>query len=587
MKFRNYEALVKANRHHLIESYVKQYGEQSRDFIKEKFNQIKYCFYENPRKLKEYIEVRSVDLGRRFTIDIIKQIGLDVSKVYIDKDGNLTSEDEYVSSFIKAFFPNKGIIGFTEDDNGIFSFLPKYDEETQFNLYKRGIVFQQLGHIDNVSDIKDFIKTNKYRTLMEIIKLILPLAKKYRLMIDSELSEIRDYAIELEEKEREVVYKYLELLADECKVFLSEEDKELIREKKGIQLRDLKSIDFICDRDTLFGEKAFNTELPFEPGLLEYFLPEYSERLKNSDNDEEKENILFKRLEYLRRIGLNLEELSLSKDILLNEDWYEIYGIGEYLPKKIVLEKLKDIREKYQMQCMKSLAPLYVINKYEFKEDALDNKAIIRLLFLNKPEYVCRCITDKGDVKDLTVLISPLDGNYKVLDVTLDHEIRHGLEYSAEMITMDYDFASIQAGTDIELLKAGLNFSFYIDGDSIGHSNLRINEIMTQKLSLESTRDRYERGIYILTDSSFATLKYTSNYDFFIPNFDFVFNEEMQNLLLQSKLSRKDSFPIYSAIPQEVLTQIDEVIMDNSPEAKERLREIRDSLYPEAPEVKM
>lgn len=346
MKFRNYEALVKANRHHLIESYVKQYGEQSRDFIKEKFNQIKYCFYENPRKLKEYIEVRSVDLGRRFTIDIIKQIGLDVSKVYIDKDGNLTSEDEYVSSFIKAFFPNKGIIGFTEDDNGIFSFLPKYDEETQFNLYKRGIVFQQLGHIDNVSDIKNFIKTNKYRTLMEIIKLILPLAKKYRLMIDSELSEIRDYAIELEEKEREVVYKYLELLADECKVFLSEEDKELIREKKGIQLRDLKSIDFICDRDTLFGEKAFNTELPFEPGLLEYFLPEYSERLKNSDSDEEKENILFKRLEYLRRIGLNLEELNLSKDILLNEDWYEIYGIGEYLPKKNCLREIKRYKRK-------------------------------------------------------------------------------------------------------------------------------------------------------------------------------------------------------------------------------------------------
>lgn len=95
------------------------------------------------------------------------------------------------------------------------------------------------------------------------------------------------------------------------------------------------------------------------------------------------------------------------------------------------------------------------------------------------------------------------------------------------------------------------------------------------------------KEVYILTDSSFATLKYTSNYDFFIPNFDFVFNEEMQNLLLQSKLSRKDSFPIYSAIPQEVLTQIDEVIMDNSPEAKERLREIRESLYPEAPEVKM
>ncbi len=587
MKFRNYDTLIKLNRHHLIESYVRQYGEHNRELITEKFNQIKFCFYENPRKLKEYIEVRSTDLGRKYTRDLIKQIGLDVSKVYVDNEGNLTSDDEEIRFFIKAFFPNKGIINFTEEDLGIYSFLSKYDEDTEFNLYKKGIVFQQLGHIENVRDIKAFVKTDKYKTLMEIINLILPLANRYRNIINSELVELRDYTKELEQKERDIVYKYADLFVSECKMFLSEEDKNMILDNPYLRIKDLKTIDFICDRDTLFGDKAFNSELPFEPGLLEYFLPEYTRELINSEDELRKETILFKRLEYLRRIGIDIDSLNISSGELETTDWYQIPGVRERLPKPVMIERLKDIREKYQMQCMKKLAPLYVINNYKFKDDALDNKAIIRLMFLNKPEYVCRCITDKGNVQDLTVLMSPLDGNYKVLDVTLDHEIRHGLEYSAEMITIDYDFASISAGTDIELLKAGLNFSFYIDGDSIGHSNLRINEIMTQKLSLESTRERYERGIYILTDSEYATLKYTSNYDFFIPNFDFIFNDEMQDLLLRSRLSRKDVFPIYSAIPQEILTQIDNVIMDNSPEAKERLREIRDGLYPESPVVKM
>lgn len=586
MIFKNYDALIRFNRQHLIDSYVRQYGEHNRALIKEKFNQIKFCFYENPRKLREYIEVRATDLGRRFTLDLIKKVNLDVSKVYVDNDGNLTSDDEKIRSFITAFFPQKGIINFPDNDLGIYSFLPKYSEDTDFNLFKKGIIFQQLGHIENVRDIREFIKTDRYKKLIKIINSILPLANKYRRIINAELGEIRDYALALEKKEKETVYNYLELLVNDCKIFLSEEDKTLLLEDPKTELKNIQSIDFICDRDTLFGEKAFKTELPFEPGLLEYFLPEYSDILTSGEDEKQKETIMFKRLEYLRRIGINIDELNIQHEVLLTEDWYKIPGIGDRLPKLSMIGRLKDFREKYQIQCMKKLASLYVVNNYEFKEDALDNKAIIRLLFLNKPEYVCRCITDKGNVQDLTVLISPLDGNYKVLDVTLDHEIRHGLEYSAEMITLENDLAGVPAGTELELLKAGLNFSFYIDGDSVGHSNLRINEIMTQKLSLESTRERYDRNIYILTSPEDATLRYTSNYDFFIPNFDFIFNEEMQDLLLQSRLSKKDSFPIYSAIPQEILTQIDNVIMDNSPEAKERLKEIREGLYPEAPNVK-
>jgi len=140
MIFKNYDALIRFNRQHLIDSYVRQYGEHNRALIKEKFNQIKFCFYENPRKLREYIEVRATDLGRRFTLDLIKKVNLDVSKVYVDNDGNLTSDDEKIRSFITAFFPQKGIINFPDNDLGIYSFLPKYSEDTDFNLFKKGIL---------------------------------------------------------------------------------------------------------------------------------------------------------------------------------------------------------------------------------------------------------------------------------------------------------------------------------------------------------------------------------------------------------------------------------------------------------------
>lgn len=585
--FRNYDRLISLNRHHLIESYIRQYGEENRELIKEKFSQIKLCFYENPRKLREYIETRAADLGRRFTYRIIKEIGLDITKVYVDEDGILTSDEEELRNLIEAFFPRQGIINYDDRDDGIFSFFDKYDEETEFNLFRKGIVLQKLGHIDKLSDIKSFIKTDKYKYLREIINLILPLAENYRKIIFSELEEIKGYLLELEKEEKSIVYKYFDLFVSESKTLLSEGDKNLIRIEPNIDLKELKSVDFICDRESIYGDTAFKTEMPFEPGLLEYFLPNYSAILGGAAKMEDKELIIAKRLEYLKRVGVDITSIGVSQEELFIKDWYQIPGIVENIPKCSMIERLKETREKYQLQCLKKLAPLYVINNYQFKENALDSKEIRRILFLNTGEYVCRCVTDNGNVQDLTVFISPLDGNYKVLDVTLDHEIRHGIEYSAEIIHLPYGIGGIEKGAPLEMLKAGLNFSFYIDGDRAGHSNLRINEVMIQKLSLESTKDRYDRGIYILTDSEDAVLKYTSNYDAYIPNFDFVFTPEMQKLLLKSRLTRKEIFPIYSMIPQEVLTEIDNVIMDNSPEAREELTRIKATLTEEEPSIKM
>lgn len=568
MKFKDYDEILKLNRHHLIESYVKQYGEENRDLIIERFDKIKFCFYENPRKLREYVDTKAIKLGRKFTIEMLKKLGLDSSSTYVNENGELTSKNNQIRDLLKSIFPRKGIINLSGDD-GIFSFLPSYDENTEFNLLKKGIVLKSLGQIKELSETKNFIKTDNYKEIKDILIKILSLASNYRMQMRNELNEILQYASDLENKERSIVSKHLEKFINECKEFLNEEDQN------NLSLYP-KSLDYICDRNSAYGPELFKINMPFEPGLLEYFLDEYTEALKNSTDLEKKEQILTRRLEYLKRIGFDILNLNLSRDELLTKDWYEIKELK--LPSQEKIQQLKKIREKYQISCMKELASLYPINDYQFKEDALSSKEMQRFLFTNNSEYICRCITNNGNVEELTVFISPIDANYSVLDVTLDHEIRHGLEYSSEMVTLPNDFATIKAGTPIELLKSGLNFSFYIDGDMIGHSNLNINEIMTQKLSKESTEDRYRRGIYILTPKEEATLKYTSDYDQYIPNFDAVFTKEMQEVLIQSKFNKNGNFPILGLIPQEVLTRINDLIIDNSPASQDELNEIKENL---------
>ena len=70
METNNWEETVRKNRNALIENYVEDYGETTRNQITTSFNSIKFCFFETPKLLKECIDEKNPNLFARWHIII-------------------------------------------------------------------------------------------------------------------------------------------------------------------------------------------------------------------------------------------------------------------------------------------------------------------------------------------------------------------------------------------------------------------------------------------------------------------------------------------------------------------------------------
>ena len=87
------------------------------------------------------------------------------------------------------------------------------------------------------------------------------------------------------------------------------------------------------------------------------------------------------------------------------------------------------------------------------------------------------------------ICISPLNGDYSLFDIALDHELRHAIEMSIKKKKNSY---LIKMGTDI----SEVDFNF----DSLKSDFTNYNERVTQKLSIEACRERWMKGQFIFSD---------------------------------------------------------------------------------------
>lgn len=567
MKFLDYDRIIRQNRQILIDSYVEQYGEENREIIEKRFDQLKFCFFENPKKIRDYINIKSARMGRKMTLELFKRIGMDSSQIQVNSTGGFTSSNPEIKKMLEAFFPDTGYITYSNSQRGIFCFLDKYDEDSPFNLMHKALVLQSLGHIENLSDVQSFLKSEEYKAVKEVIDIILRIAEEYRQVLVETFDEVEQYARLLERQERDVLASERKNYLTNCIPYMTSKDRILLSES-DVSIESLAS-------SKLFAETNHEGTL-LCPGLLEYFLPEYSTILQNSSDTEKKELIRQKRLKCLSILGINID--SLSEEELENPNWHLLPGVFGVLPSLDTIYKLKEDRESYQKRILETVAQMYVINNYNVDENTLSNDALKDIIFGATGRYGCRCQTENGEIKSLTIFISPLDGGYDLLDIILDHEIRHGLEYSARLVTLEEEIVGLPAGTVIEELKTGLEIKLFIGDVAIGGSNKNINEVMTQMMSIESTKKRYDRGIYILTNPEEAHIENTSDYDPFISNFNLAFPEFVQRQMIRCRLTSRTLDPVYQNISQDMLSYVNSVIRSNDPEVEKRLQAIGESL---------
>ena len=87
MEFLDYEKIIRDNYPIMIESYVKQYGEEYREHITSVLNRAKYCIFESPLTISEYVKRKINEDFMKAILDSYVCLGIDISNIKIDEEG--------------------------------------------------------------------------------------------------------------------------------------------------------------------------------------------------------------------------------------------------------------------------------------------------------------------------------------------------------------------------------------------------------------------------------------------------------------------------------------------------------------------
>lgn len=559
--FSDCEGAIHRKKNVLINSYVKQYGDDYQSFMEKKFEEIDWCVFENPRRIQEYIDAKSVQLGKNLTFQVLKKLKLPTDSLQLNSDHKLVSADPTIQHILDAFFPGAGYICDENINQGIFCFAQSFDDAE--SLDKKAIVLKELNIIQDLDEMNQFVQTNQYEEVSSTIKALLKDALAVKKDLERSFTTLREYSKFLSERENAIVHSEDLKYINECKRFI-------LDNYPSLPIKQFNQIKFFRAPTDLENPK----ELPLAPGLLEYFLPDYTEKLQTSASKEEKDMICAKRWEYLNSIGIYQGDFNFSDDVFYKKDWYTIPKLSDYLPDMKMVQSLRELRKSRQDICMDTLIQSYIINDFELPKRGIDD-SLKEMFFFGSKHPVDSCNSYLGNSKKIPVFICPMDANYASVDFTIDRQVRQVMETFVQLIVMENQVPFLEKGTVLEEVKNGISVSFYDSDQMIGKCNSHINEIHAQKLSIESTLERYENGDYLLVPPDEAKLENTSYYDQFISNFDLVFPKEFQKEMLQSRMYPVAHFmPLYNFLNQNTLSMIDQNIMSNSAESKTILQKI-------------
>ncbi len=545
----------------LIDSYVKQYGEEYRDRITNVVNDTSFVFYINPEE-KDYLDDFVCDkLEVIMTFEFLKRIGFrsDDLKTKPNSD-TLCFMDDNVNLLLKSFFDNTHfncIDDFRNGRCGIFSFLDYNDlaRKEEINLLnERMHVFNSLGLINILEkDYYEFSKSSLYFKLVNFYRKIALIADKYAKMIEYRYSYIKNLYEDIYSKNIGVKRKYVREMVLELKDFLSISDQEYILNNPDFKLEDLNSIDLIVDDDCL-GD-TYNS---FGVGSLEVFSDIFDRELLDDNADNyDKEAIIEERCNYLRGCGVCVP--GNANIFLLNKIMEEN---KELLPSLETILKIQETRSKYEDLYVKEAVVNMII---ESDKDTIIVDDVEDMFDVASGSYCSFFPLSLDCDYDITIFINPMC-SYQLIDLDhiIDHELRHAIESNLYMERV----LTSKCGNKIAYYDANNEYS------DIEHFRM-FNEVCTDKLTLMSCKDRWNNGEFIFSpmvynEEYFGFCDVGSGYAEWFDNLDILLGEYSEHVFATRMEETNERF--YKLLSFEEWLDVDKLICDDSLEAREKLK---------------
>lgn len=554
MKFLDYEQIIRSNYPILIDSYVEQYGEEYREHIEKVLNKVKFCIFETPLNINNYVKTKIKEDFFKAILDGYIYLNIDISGIRIDEDG-LVFSDKKIENLTNIFFP---VIDVYEKvrTRGLFTFNDEFDNFDLDNpVFKERIdVLEKLNLKDKNILTEEYIKSEEYDYYCYILRGALSVFIDnifYRCSMDYQ--SYYDYVDKLEETINEVALQHERKFLFEIRDFLCSEDQILL--DSGADIKNLR--DYYLYFDSSLSKGDYN----FSDGSLVFFCDFYTDMLLSKHTSKVfKNEIIDFRMQYLKEKGFDVDILERDK---LFCDWYQLESLRGFLPDLKLVSEILLKRDEIERLYRYEVCKLCIINDYDLHE----NDVCIETIFDSDGDS-CTFDTNNFDCDNVVpiVCLSPLSEDYNLFDIVLDHELRHAIEMSIKNNGNSY---IVKIGSDISEVN--------LDFDCIKSGYTDYNERVTQKLSVEACHKRWMKSQFIFSDPyAFITDYCSTCYDDDLDNLDIIF-EPFRKELIRAQIS-DNYYDLYSIIPKSILRKINFNISKHSNANVSNLESIRDSL---------
>ena len=529
----------------LIEVFTMYYGEENREYVEKKFQDMMVLCYHNNAEMHEIIDYLYGNIVGQKIAELVKesfaQYGLTPDESFIGSMSQYTYRTNFNDYMLVKAKQYIEFVKLSDKYKEILKYVPNLDYESFFagkidakeielipeELYKDAKELldsynnppnpvrhskQEISYVlglllDDFDDIKmdDMIREGKLDTIHEMCKSVVKKKEEYDAYCEnySNITNIISY-LEKEEQVRKKIHdKYFLDFVTEFKDVLSMGDQ------KTLSSLDKDDLDFYY----VFGIGNVLPESLNGSLNIEYFRKEYEDKLADPKTPQFiKDVIIDSRIKFFNDIDIDLgtEYEDYVNDPFVKEKW----------PSEELIDRIKESFLKHKEQYEEEIFKYYL--NYEDYKKLLEEANTIGLLnkgalyspafFLQNSFKACVMpnVVRDGDGYRLFSQVSIDLSSLDFLDETIIHELNHVFESS--LISCDGESYTSGCGWEIieETISQDIITSF---ADPAYGKYTAFNEIINELISQQITHLMHEKGIYLFSNPSTAKIEGGSGYE--------------------------------------------------------------------------
>lgn len=508
----------------ITETFIGYYGEENRENIEKKFQNILLICTQTPNGLKNKLFSLKKDYSRELIKKFFNKINLDYTENNIKK---IFGDNEPALDYPNLLPIEKYLKIINDEDMPIYlknSFLK--DIKPLITLF-----------YPSVEDIDTFVKTNDLAKLNKICDIYREILNEYN-SFKKEIKPYTDYLNECKKIKKNLKRKYTLELVQKFQEYFSDEEIKNFKEKGYLSGKILLYLGYTLETPSMV--EAFSTEsqkIIDDPKSISW----------------QATSIINDRIKFFKDMGLDLGDKY--------QNYQDNPKCRKLIPSQDLIKEIRDTKEDLEMRMYNEyFTSISEYTNTRNKIDALDlhlkDDGYNAGTFMYAGTYVTPNVKwENGSFIPFSLVNINFDNIDDFMDKRIIHELNH--VYELDLLGVDETGANYTCGWE--------KFHESVDSEdelwplyetSEKRKYELFNEIINELIAQEITELMHDKGIYIFCDSSHAKIKDGTRYEstrFLVQEF----YEEFKPEILASR--HGDMHYIFNACGEENFNKLNEL----------------------------